>query len=130
MNRACIVILAALLLTACPKGDEDSSAPRVSDFERERSALAAKVNTKSRALKPLGGGAKKAAKPDGAGERGGADFAVVEKEYRYDPAGKRDPFRSFIFAAETQQRDARGPLEQFDLAQLKVVAVVWGTDRP
>jgi type IV pilus assembly protein PilP len=57
------------------------------------------------------------------------DFAVVDKEYTYDPTGKRDPFRSFIFTAETQTRNARGPLEQFDLAQLKVVAVIWGTDR-
>jgi len=44
---------------------------------------------------------------------------------------RRDPFRSFI--EDQKQRLAkteRGPLEQFDLSQLTVVAVVWGTGRP
>ena len=58
------------------------------------------------------------------------EFSVVEKGYTYDPTGKRDPFRSFVLTASTEREDARGPLEQFDLAQLKLVAVVWGTERP
>ena len=71
----------------------------------------------------------KGAKP-APGESDDTEFAVVDKQYTYDPTGKRDPFRSFIFMTAETSRDARGPLEQFDLAQLEVVAVVWGTQRP
>jgi type IV pilus assembly protein PilP len=125
MTRAWISILALLLLTACPKAEESATAPTTSDFERERAELAAKVKSKSRVL----AGASERRNKSQRGKADETDFAVVDKEYTYDPTGKRDPFRSFIFTAETQTRNARGPLEQFDLAQLKVVAVIWGTDR-
>jgi type IV pilus assembly protein PilP len=55
--------------------------------------------------------------------------AQIETGYSYDPTGKRDPFRSFIWEREdklAQNADA-GPLGQFDLSQLEVVAVVWRT---
>jgi len=126
MTRAWISILALLLLTACPKSEEPASAPSVSDFEKERAELAARVKDRGRKL--TAGGARSSE-----GKRGVADdteFAVVDKQYTYDPSGKRDPFRSFIFTAATQERDSRGPLERFDLAQLTLVAIVWGTDRP
>ena len=53
--------------------------------------------------------------------------------FRYDERGKRDPFRSFKWEhlALAQKHDAmRGPLEQFDVAQLSLVAVVWKTGSP
>lgn len=126
MTRAWISILALLFLTACPKTEEPATAPTTSAFEKERAELAAKVKGKGRQLagKPAG-----KAKPS-AREGDETEFAVVDQQYTYDPTGKRDPFRSFIFMANTEARDARGPLEQFDLAQLSVVAVVWGTERP
>jgi Tfp pilus assembly protein PilP len=51
--------------------------------------------------------------------------------YTYDPTDKRDPFRSFILdqAKEAADREV-GPLEQFDISQLSVVAVVWDTGLP
>ena len=53
-----------------------------------------------------------------------------EEEYRYDPTGKPDPFRSFI-KREIQLGPAlTAPLERFDLSQLKVTAIIWGTERP
>ena len=56
--------------------------------------------------------------------------AQIESGYSYDPIGKRDPFRSFIWdrqdKLEQEMADA-GPLGQFDLSQLEVVAVVWAT---
>ena len=50
--------------------------------------------------------------------------------YVYDPLGKKDPFRSFILE-RVQEIDplAKGPLEQFDLAQVSVTGVVWEGDR-
>jgi Tfp pilus assembly protein PilP len=47
--------------------------------------------------------------------------------YRYNPEGKRDPFRSPFLAAHGQQqapREAKTPLQRFDLGQLKLVGVV------
>jgi type IV pilus assembly protein PilP len=125
MKTAWIVIL-ALLLTACPKTEESADAPTVSEFERERAELAARVKGKGRQL--TGATSRKNRASRSVADK--TDFAVVDKEYTYDSTGKRDPFRSFIFTAETASRDSRGPLEQFDLAQLSLVAVVWGTERP
>jgi len=52
-------------------------------------------------------------------------------DYGYDATNKRDPFRSFVLdEAQRLTKHERGPLEQFDLSQLSVVAVVWGTQRP
>lgn len=126
MKRGWIAALALLFLTACPKTEEPGKAPTVSEFEKERAELAARVKSKGRELT----GAKSRKNKAKRGVSDDTDFAVVDKEYSYDPTGKRDPFRSFIFTAKSTEHDARGPLEQFDLAQLDVVAVVWGTDRP
>jgi type IV pilus assembly protein PilP len=61
----------------------------------------------------------------------GAGLVASGKGYEYDPTGKRDPFRSFVDEQKLQKaKHERGPLEQFDLNQLTVVAVVWGTERP
>ena len=50
---------------------------------------------------------------------------------RPDASGKRDPFRSFEWERlVAEQADVRGPLEQFDVAQLSLVAVVWNAGRP
>ena len=51
--------------------------------------------------------------------------------YGYDRTGKRDPFRSFHWDRIRSERDRlaeRGPLEQYDLSQLAVVAIVWSND--
>lgn len=52
-----------------------------------------------------------------------------EVAYRYDPEGKPDPFRSFI-RREPELEAHQSPLERFDLSQLAVSAIMWGTDRP
>jgi type IV pilus assembly protein PilP len=54
-----------------------------------------------------------------------------EDNYRYDPTGKPDPFRSFVKVFLTRQQESPAtPLERFDLSQLRVTAVIWGTDKP
>lgn len=58
------------------------------------------------------------------------EIEVVE-EYRYDPTGKPDPFRSFVRLEQPLDTDPLAtPLERFDLTQLEVTAIVWGTDEP
>ena len=54
------------------------------------------------------------------------------KDYRYDPSGKPDPFRSFIksFVKAQTEESPTSPLERFDLSQLNVSAIIWGTDKP
>jgi type IV pilus assembly protein PilP len=55
----------------------------------------------------------------------------VERDYVYDPLGKRDPFQPFI-AAQTPVKPAGEeipvtPLQKYDLSQLKLVAIIIGT---
>ena len=52
------------------------------------------------------------------------------EEYRYDPAGKPDPFRSFVKLLDELDDGMTTPLERFDLSQLEVRAIIWGSDRP
>jgi type IV pilus assembly protein PilP len=54
----------------------------------------------------------------------------VERDYVYDPTGKRDPFQPFI-AAQTPVKPVGEdipvtPLQKYDLSQLKLVAIIVG----
>ena len=55
--------------------------------------------------------------------------AQIDTGFVYDPTGKRDPFRSFVWDRPDKMAPVAeaGPLGQFDLSQLEVVAVVWRT---
>lgn len=55
--------------------------------------------------------------------------AQIDTGFTYDPTGKRDPFRSFIWDRPDKMASVAeaGPLGEFDLSQLEVVAVVWRT---
>ena len=57
-------------------------------------------------------------------------YSAVGEKYAYDSTGKRDPFRSIRFVDEEVPTAQFGPLGDFELAQLSVVAVVWDTRRP
>lgn len=56
-------------------------------------------------------------------------------EYRYEPVGKRDPFRPFrdsrigVGQLRAASRTPE-PLEKFDIKSLEVVAIVWGNEKP
>jgi len=58
------------------------------------------------------------------------EAAKEEKKYFYDPAGKTDPFKSFIAEqeemAEKQKRKPRTYLETLDLSQLELIAIITG----
>ena len=53
-------------------------------------------------------------------------------EYRYDPTGKVDPFRSFVLSLQrpSEGSTASTPLERFDLSQLRLTGVIWGNQQP
>ncbi len=51
-----------------------------------------------------------------------------EQEFRYDPTGKPDPFRSFLRQIQlVKDTEALSPLERFDLSQLTVTGIIWAT---
>ena len=53
----------------------------------------------------------------------------VDIEYRYDPTGKPDPFKSFLKQIQLVKHGATiSPLERFDLSQLTVTGIIWATE--
>jgi type IV pilus assembly protein PilP len=112
----------ALVLVAagCDRRETGTS---VSDYKQKRAAAVAK--TKERRAKL----AEATPKARAEAEHGG--FGAIGGSYGYDAAGKRDPFRSFILDRLSEEgRQAKGPLEEYDLSQLAVVGVVWDAKRP
>lgn len=118
--------VAVALVTGC--SEDTSNAPTSAEFTKEREALAAK----SGAEKPAGGApAKKAAKKAIGPGGTSTSYAVGGRDYFYDPTGKRDPFRSFQFNDEDQEdKQAFGPLADFELGQLELSAVIWDANNP
>jgi len=114
-------LLASLVLGAgCNR--ENANAPSVQEYEQKRAELMKRSGSQV-AQRPARTG-------DTADHQGLTTGGSEGYVYAITP-DRRDPFRSFI--EDQKQRLAkteRGPLEQFDLSQLTVVAVVWGTGRP
>src|SRR5262245_31498492 len=104
---------------------EPSAGPTTAEFTQAREAIANRGKAAKAAV---------TAKPaEVAGPTSKIDPASgveqLDSTYTYDATGKRDPFRSFIWDRPDKMAavaDA-GPLGQFDLSQLEVVAVVWRT---
>jgi type IV pilus assembly protein PilP len=119
--------LALLALgVGCEKGG--TNAPSVQDYEQKRAELL-KRQEKDGGQKSVA--QHKAAAPLPGQTQDGAGLVAGGAGYAYDATNKRDPFRSFVLdQAQRMANHERGPLEQFDLSQLSVVAVVWGTARP
>jgi len=129
MNKRWVVVLLlalAVVISTTGCGDEELvDAPKVADFTKERQALA------SQAPKPR---AKAAAAEQSAPEgksMADTDYASSERDYFYDPRGKRDPFRSFRFVDEEGPKKKEfGPLGEFELGQLELSAVIWDATNP
>jgi len=125
VRRAIPLIVALVLVaTGCEKR---TAGPTVSEYRQKRAAVIAKHKERRAKL------AESATKPGAEGQRGGphGGFGAVERSYGYDATGKRDPFRSFILDRLNEEgKQAKGPLEEYDLSQLAVVGVVWDAERP
>lgn len=129
VSRGLALLIGAALLTLFGCGGESpTTAPTTQDFERERAQVAARAAKAKKAKKPNAGPAQQAA----AGEEGAAEenFAALATGYRYEAEGKRDPFRPFRISPKNNESEIGGPLEQFELEQLEVVAVVWSAQKP
>lgn len=122
-RKAAIAALALLFLVGC--SEEPATGPSGADLKAERARVAAQVKK---------GGAKKVATasksgpvvegmPDGEGS-----FAAVGENYTYDEDGRRDPFQQFRVQTTVTTKRGGGPLEQYELEQLNVIALVWRGD--
>jgi type IV pilus assembly protein PilP len=126
VRRAIATAAVSALLWGC---SPDSGTVSVSEYEAQRQAAVARL-AKSKGAAPQTKAAPGEAAPGQPTENafgGGAN-----KGFTYVAAGKRDPFRSFILEQQASRnlKHDRGPLEQFELAQLALHAVVWDTPRP
>ncbi len=132
-----ILVVAVMAATGCGKGgassDFQKQRERIVKQERKASpprtakAPAAATRPGAAGATQAGTGTAEGAAPGLAAQTTPAPVAVAA--YRYDPLGKKDPFRSFVLdRLKEVDVTTKGPLEQFELQQLDVLGVVWETD--
>ena len=127
--------LLALAVTVAVGCSDETSGPSVADIEdaQKQASEAFKIAKASQKKKgkaqPSDKQKKMAALPGVDPSKTVGSGVLIEDGYNYDSTDKRDPFRSFTWNRPDRlaRREAVGPLEQFDLTQLEVVAVVWRT---
>lgn len=121
--------LAALTLTMLQVGcgEEVVTAPTVDEYAAERSKVAASLATSHPAAHSAAAGTAAAAQGESNLQAG---FGVVADSYVYEMVGKRDPFRSFKYVGDETASLGIGPLGDYELGQLSVIAVVWDTGKP
>lgn len=113
--------LVAIALAGC--NQQPATAPTVAEYEQRRAELSSQ---QAQRVAERRGRTPQAESGDAT-----AGLVTTGAGYSYDSRNKRDPFRSFVDEQKLAKAEhERGPLEQFDLSQLTVVAVVWGTERP
>jgi type IV pilus assembly protein PilP len=121
--------IALLALVGC---EEESTQPTTAEFQQERAALNARVA--ARKAKKASSGAPAVAPPSQVaavpkGTPADNTFVGSGRGMVYDRTNLRDPFRSFEWERReiAIQDTVGGPLEQFDVSQLSLIAVVWKT---
>jgi len=120
-----VTAMSIVLLVGVGCGDGKQAGPTTDDFNKERERLAAEA--KNAPAKPKPPPVARPAPAAVTAEESG--LGLIAGDFRYDAEGKRDPFRSFEWERPDRLEDSalRGPLEQFDVSQLSLVAVVWDT---
>ena len=122
---AVIGLAAALVLGFAGCSDEPGQGPTGAEIEAERARLAAQM--KKGAKKKKRSSLASAPSDSQVKESG---FAAVEDDYTYIAAGRRDPFEPYRIVTIETQGERGGPLEQFELQQLGIVALIWDARRP
>ncbi len=51
---------------------------------------------------------------------------IVDEKYAYDPDNRPDPFKSILLTGITKNQQFLPPLQQREVAEMKVIAIVWG----
>lgn len=119
LATAAAALLVAALFVGCDDGVQ--AGPSKADYAAARKKQAAEAKGVVAKTKVV---AKKV--------EPATSFASVASAYSYDPSGKRDPFRSVLLElANMKGTDIPpAPLEQFELQQLALSAIIWETNRP
>jgi len=128
------VLAVALVVTmaGCSDNSANDNSPKISDMAAERARVSAEIKKRTGAKsKPqqVAKADKPKPKPKGSGIVE-TSAGRVEIDFVYDSRDRRDPFRSAFWARTTMRDAPRGPLEQYELGQLAVTAIVWETGRP
>lgn len=128
-----MAVALVVTLGACSEQAADESVPKVSDMAAERARVSADIKKRGGKKTMAEKVAKsEVAKPVPKTATSGTVVTAqgpVEIDFVYEAAGRRDPFRS-AFWIQPVRDTPRGPLEQYELGQLAVSAIVWETDRP
>jgi hypothetical protein len=121
-----VALLALALLAVGCKNEKTGVA--AADYEKQR----AEIIARRQAAQQGGSGVRPVAQQE-PGKPGAAHGGLGSSigDSLYDRSGKRDPFRSFVLdRLKELAAHTKGPLEQFDVAQLTLHGVVWETSRP
>ena len=125
MKRTAYTAATVALLALLAGCEEQGPVATTTDFNKARAEAASR--TPSAVAATSRGPAASAA---GGTAEARTDYGVSAANYRYDPTGKRDPFRSFVKDKLREDvADIESPLEQFELGQLTISGVVWQADR-
>ncbi len=128
-----LAVALAATMVGCSDNAAKDSGPKVSDMAAERQRVSAEIK-KRKGVQAKKQQVAKVDKPKPRAKAKGSgivDTALgpVEIDFVYESRDRRDPFRS-AFWAHTIRDAPRGPLEQYELGQLAVTAIVWETGRP
>ena len=125
------MLVLVMVLTGCGAEEDQAGKPTAAEFEQDRDALANRDKAQSRNRAKAAKAASKDAEATSE-EQADKGYAVAEKDYFYDPRGKRDPFRSFRFVKpeESSEEKVSGPLGDFEVGQLELSAVIWDAGNP
>ncbi len=138
MRGVTAIAIALMALLAAAGCHNEAAGPSTSDYaaaKEKQIAKRAQEGVQPPAARPAAvpQAPAQAAAPQAPMAMPDGNVQLAASDYTYDPddENKRDPFRSFVLdqAREQAERDI-GPLEQFDISQLTVVAVVWDTQIP
>ena len=122
MSRQVAILLIVLVAALAGCREEIASGPTGAEMEAERARVSAALKKgKARTPRPVA--------VAGSESEGDASFASVDEEYTYQPDGRRDPFEPYRIETSMADEESGGPLEQFELEQLSVVALVWDGSR-
>jgi Tfp pilus assembly protein PilP len=120
-------VIALIVLVAALAGcrEEVATGPTGAEMEAERARVKTQISKgKGKRSKPAVAVAQPAAAKDDE-----EAFAQVHDSYTYDAEGRRDPFQPYRVDTSVTAAPGGGPLEQFELEQLAVVALVWNGNR-
>lgn len=116
-----VLVLGALLWGACSEPHPET-ATSADEFVARRSEM-------KQTLVQAGHRAQGPAHQANGSRSGRGDSSGLGVDFSYERVGKRDPFRSFKYDASAQPESEIGPLADYELSQLAVVAVVWDTEK-